>query len=197
MTLFTVRCLPRQQIIRVWSGWLLKSFVLLWHQTVRWHTRQSGAFWLRCSDFWLLHCALFTVHNSRPLSAVDCCSVGSPYMSGAHQTVWWIIAERFAEKPESGQFASALAWAPDSVRCAIGSTKACLCSKLCRVPQLIFLVGLCWTLCTWDKWQLGKLVSPRGLWWTSNTKIDYRKWLSPFPFYIPGPKDGEKTWRSR
>jgi hypothetical protein len=41
---------------------------------------------------------------------------------------------------------------------------------------------LCWTLCTWDKWHLGKLVSPRGLWWTSTTKIDYRKWLSPFPF---------------
>jgi hypothetical protein len=48
--------------------------------------------------------------------------------------------------------------------------------------QLTFFVGLCWTLCTWDQWQLGKLVSPRGLWWTSNTKIDYRKWLSSFPF---------------
>jgi hypothetical protein len=58
-------------------------------------------------------------------------------------------------------------------------------SKLCRVPQLIFFVGLCWTLCTWNKWQLGKLVSPCGLWWTSNTKIDYRKCLSPFPFQSP------------
>jgi hypothetical protein len=44
MTLFTVRCLPRQQTIVVWSGWPLKSFVLLRHRTDRWHTGQSGAF---------------------------------------------------------------------------------------------------------------------------------------------------------
>jgi hypothetical protein len=31
--------------------------------------------------------ALFTVHRSRPLGAVDRCSVGSLDMSGAHQTV--------------------------------------------------------------------------------------------------------------
>jgi hypothetical protein len=48
------------------------------------------------------------------------------------------------------------------------------CSKLCRVPNLFSLL-VSWSLCTWDKWQLGNLVSPRGLWWTSNTKIDYRK----------------------
>ena len=52
-------------------------------------------------------------------------------------------------------------------------------------PQLNFFLGLCWTLCTWDKWYLDKLVSPRGLCWTSTTKIDYRKWLSPFPFQSP------------
>jgi hypothetical protein len=35
----------------------------------------------------------------------------------------------------------ALAWAPDSVRGATGSTNACLCSKLCRVSNLFsFLV---------------------------------------------------------
>jgi hypothetical protein len=50
------------------------------------------------------------------------------------------------------------------------------------VPQLNFFLGLRWTLCTWDNWHLGKLVSPRGLWWTSTTKIDYWKWLSPFSF---------------
>jgi hypothetical protein len=49
-------------------------------------------------------------------------------------------------------------------------------------PQLNFFLGLCWTLCTWDKWHLDKLVSPRGLWWVSNTKIVYRNWSSPFPF---------------
>jgi hypothetical protein len=42
-----------------------------------------------------------------------------------------------------------------------------------------------WTLCAWKKYPLGKLVSPYGLWWTSNTKIDYRKWLNPFPFQSP------------
>jgi hypothetical protein len=52
-------------------------------------------------------------------------------------------------------------------------------------PQLNFFLGLCWTLCTWDKWHLSKLISPCGLWWTSTTKIDYRKWLSPFPFQSP------------
>jgi hypothetical protein len=52
-------------------------------------------------------------------------------------------------------------------------------------PQLNFFLGLCWTLCTWDKWHLDKLVSPRGLLWTSTTKIDYRKWLGSFPFQSP------------
>jgi hypothetical protein len=47
-----------------------------------------------------------------------------------------------------------------------------------------FFLGLCCTLCTWDTRYLGKLISPRGLWWTSTTKIDYRKWLRPFPFQI-------------
>jgi hypothetical protein len=130
----------------------------------------------------VLTSALCTVHRSRLLGAVDRCSVGSPDMSGAHRTVRWIIAEWLWEKPESGQFVGALAWAPDSVRCATGITNASICSKLCRVLQLILFVGLCCTLCTWDKWQLGKLVSPRGLWWTSNTKIDYSKCLSLFPF---------------
>jgi hypothetical protein len=58
------------------------------------------------------------------------------------------------------------------------------CSKFVS-PQLNFFLGLCWTLCTWDKRHLGRLVSPRGLWWTSTTKIDYMKWLSPFPFQSP------------
>jgi hypothetical protein len=33
--------------------------------------------------------------------------------------------------------------------------------------------------------QLGKLVSPQGLWWSSNTKIDYRKCWDYFPFNLP------------
>jgi hypothetical protein len=92
MTLFIVQCMPHQLPVGVWSSWPLNSFVLLRHQTVRWHTGQSGAFWLRSSDFWLLHYALSL------FIAVDRCSVGSPDMSGAHRTVRWIIAERLWEK---------------------------------------------------------------------------------------------------
>jgi hypothetical protein len=51
------------------------------------------------------------------------------------------------EKPESGQFMGALAWAPDSVRCipdsvlcATGNTSNFLFSKLCRVPNLFSLL---------------------------------------------------------
>jgi hypothetical protein len=49
------------------------------------------------SDFAADFCrALFiTVHFcSRPLTPGDRCSVDSPYMSGAHRTVRWIIVER-------------------------------------------------------------------------------------------------------
>jgi hypothetical protein len=52
-------------------------------------------------------------------------------------------------------------------------------------PQLNFFLGFYWNLCTSDKRYLGKLISLRGLWWTSTTKINYRKWLSPFPFQSP------------
>jgi hypothetical protein len=72
--------------------------------------------------------------------------------------------------------------APNTVQCATGST---LLSPLLQIklsPQLELFLGLCWTLCTWDKWHLSKLVSPHGLWWMSTTKIDYWKWLSLFPF---------------
>jgi hypothetical protein len=121
--------------------WLIiEVFVLLRHWTVRWHTRQSDAFWLRCSDFWLAHCSLFIWHRSRPLGAVDRCFVGSSDMSGAHRIVRWIIAELLREKTESSQFVRCSAWAPDSVRCATGSTNAYLCSKICRVSNLYSLL---------------------------------------------------------
>jgi hypothetical protein len=142
-------------------------------------TGQSGALWLLTST-------LFTVASSAQ-STIECswpllCWLAG--QSGAHRTVRWIIAVWLWENLRSTSLRSASAWAPDCVWCGTGCTNTCFCSKLCRVHQLIFFVGLCWTLCTSDKWQLGKLVSPRGLWWTSNTKIDYRKCLSPFPFRL-------------
>jgi hypothetical protein len=164
--LFIVRCVPRQPTIGVWSGWPLKSFVLLRHRTDR---------CILTLQFWVLLCPLFIVHRSRPLARLTVALL-------PHQTVRWILVEWLWENSRALSSLGASAWAPDSVWCATGCTYTCFCSKLCRVPKLIFFVSLCWTLCTWDNWQLGKLVSPRGLWWTSNTKIDHRKCLSPFPF---------------
>jgi hypothetical protein len=138
----------------------------------------SRAFWLRCVTS---VCALFafTVHCSRSLAPGYHCSVGSPDMSGAHRTVRWIILERALKKPESGLFESCSAWCtgrtPDTVRRATCSTLSSPLLQIYLSPQLNFFLGLCWTLCTWDRGHVGKLMSPRGLWWTSTIKIDYRK----------------------
>jgi hypothetical protein len=87
-------------------------------------------------------------------------------------------------KPESGLFEWCSVWGTGHcpVRHWQHHFKSLLLIYLS--PQLNFFLGLCWTLCTWDKWHISKLVSPRGLWWTSNTKIDYRKWLGSFPFHL-------------
>jgi hypothetical protein len=55
------------------------------------------------SDFTALTSALctFAVQRSRPLGAEDRCSVGLPDMSGAHQTVRRIIAERLWKNPRA------------------------------------------------------------------------------------------------
>jgi hypothetical protein len=103
---------------------------------------------------------------------------------GVHRTVPWIIAEWLWEKPESGQFTRCLCLGTGQCPVRHWLHQYLFYYKLCRVPQLILFVGLCWTLCTWDKWQLGKLVSPRGLWWMSNTKIDYRKCLKPISLLV-------------
>jgi hypothetical protein len=136
-------------------------------------TRQSGAtpdisgvLWLLRSDFC---CALFTTvpFCSRPL---------------AHRTVRWIIAECAQKKPESELFEWNSAWRTGDCPMRHLSAHSQVLLQILLSPQLNFFLGLCWTLCAWDKWHLDKLISPRGLWWTSTTKIDYRKWLSPFPF---------------
>jgi hypothetical protein len=144
----------------------------------------SGAFWLCCLTSARALFA-FTVHCSRPLVPGYRCSVGSPDMSGAHRTVRWIIAEHALKKPESGLFAWCSFWCTG--HCPLGHLPAHshVLLQILLIPQLNFFLGLCWTLCTWDKWHLDRLVSPRGLWWTSTTKIDYRKWLSSFPFQFP------------
>jgi hypothetical protein len=136
----------------------------------------SGALWLLTRTIHLF---------SRQLAQVTVAPVGSPDMSGAHRIVRWIIAERPLENPESEQFAWCSTWGTG--QCSVRHRQHTLNSLLHTLlsPQLNLFLGLCWTLYTWDKRYLGKLISPRGLWWTSTTKIDYRKWLSPFPFQSP------------
>jgi hypothetical protein len=142
-----------------------------------------------CSDFSALsstaHCSPLFTFGRRLLAPGSRYSVGSPDMSGAHQTVWWIIAERALEKPESGWLECCSAWCTGHCPVRHFSAHSQVLLQIYLSPQLNFFLGLCWTLSTWDKWHLDKLVSPRGLWWVSNTKIVYRKWSSPFPFQSP------------
>jgi hypothetical protein len=135
-------------------------------------------------QFWLLHCSLFLRQHSRPLAkltiaplahrAVRCTPDSQVNYSGVPLRKTQERPVREVRRPGHQTVSEA----------PLGCINTCFCSKLCRVPQLIFFIGLCWTLCTWGKWQLGKLVSPRGLWWTSNTKIDYRKCLKPISLSI-------------
>jgi hypothetical protein len=132
-----------------------------WSPLSSWGTGQSGAFWLYSSDFCSIHCTVVNAVNRwRRWLLLRWCTG----QSGGIPDSSVIFSEVALRKPESGQFARAAAGAPDSVCYATGCNFYCIFSKLCRVPQLTFFVGLCWTLCTWDKWQLGKLVSPYGLW---------------------------------
>jgi hypothetical protein len=104
--LFTIRCAPRHRVVGVWSVLTVGTLChvaapdnLVPHQTCP-----------VCSDFllWLLTCIV--PFCSHPLALGYRCSVGSPDMSGAHRTVWWIIADHTLEKPESGWFECCLAW---------------------------------------------------------------------------------------
>jgi hypothetical protein len=101
----------------------------------------SGAFWLSAltSDR-----ALYTF-CSRPLAQVTVAPL-------AHRTVRWIIAQRPLENPESGLFewCSASGTGQCPVRHWQHHSKSLLQTLLS--PQLNFFLGLCWTLCTWDKW---------------------------------------------
>jgi hypothetical protein len=82
------------------------------------------------SDFFTVHFLLFT--------AVDCWAQLTVALS-AHRTCPVNYSGATPRKTESCHFAGCSAWAPDSVRCAT-STNACLCSKLCRVPNLFSLL---------------------------------------------------------
>jgi hypothetical protein len=131
--------------VRVWSSWPLEPLVFLLHRTVQCHTGQSGDLWLLRSNF-----CLGTVHYcSSCQTTVGAQGAIAPL---AHRTVWWIIVERAQQKPESGWFAAVWPDAPDSVWCAIFQHNLSLLLQIWLWPQLNFFLGLCWTLCTCDKW---------------------------------------------
>jgi hypothetical protein len=161
--------------VRVWSCWPLELFVFSLHRTVRWPL--TSALWLL-----LRHCSSLFICAVDRWHAGSRCSAGSPDSPVPHRRVRWIIAEHACWIPESGWFESVRARCTGHcpVRHFSAHSKSLLQIWLCS--KLNFFLGLRWTLCTSDKWYLGKLVSPRGLCWTSTTKIDYRKWLRPFPF---------------
>jgi hypothetical protein len=101
--LFTIRCTPRQHVY-----WGLERL------TVGSVCPVAAPDSPVCSDLllWLLpaHCLLHCLLLQSTVANSDRCSVGSPYMSGAHRTVRWIIAERPLENPESELFEWSSAW---------------------------------------------------------------------------------------
>jgi hypothetical protein len=176
-SLFTVWCAPRQrarwglELVDRWNPCPVAApDSLVQHQTCP-----------VTSDF----CALTSVaHCSLMFTfAVDhwCRLAVAPL---AHRTLRWIIAEWAHRIPESGMFAWSRAWCTGQCPARHLAVHSHILLQIWLCPQLNFFLGLCWTLSTSDERYLDKLVSLSGLCWTSTTKIDYRKWLSPFPFQL-------------
>jgi hypothetical protein len=128
--------------------------------------------------------ALFTFAVDR-YEQVTVAPLAHRTLFGAHRTVWRTIAKRLTENL---RVASLLVPWPGH-RTVSGVPLVApiqvIAPNLVESPTYFFL-GLCWTLCTWDKCHLSKLVSPRGLWWTSNTKIYYRKCFKPISHAAKG-----------
>jgi hypothetical protein len=110
-------------------------------------TRQSGALWLLRSDFCrdtVLHCCFCRVDCWRQLAVAPL----------SHRIVRWIIAERASNFPK---VAGSSLYGPGPVRQKTAHYGSFASIKF---PNLIFFLGLCWTLCTCNRWILDKLVSP-------------------------------------
>jgi hypothetical protein len=156
-------------------------------------TGQSGGTPNMFGTFWLSaltsDCTLFTF-CSRPLAHLTVASLAHRTLSGAYRTlsgayrtVGWIIAERPSVNLRVASSRSAWPghWTVSGAPLAV--------PLLVFAPNLVvspteFLSWFMLNFITWDKWQLGKLISPCGLWWTSNTKIDYRKCFKPISLSI-------------
>ena len=100
-------------VIRAWSWSTVGGFVLMWHRTVRCHTRQSVA----PPTAALTSAAVLFIRQSRPLRADSCCFAGTPdspvnYSGGA------------PGKPEGEEFELVHPGAPDTVRWHTGLSGA-------------------------------------------------------------------------
>jgi hypothetical protein len=151
--LFTVRCAPRQH-----THWGLEQLTvevvcpvvapdsLVPHRTCPVHSGFSAL----TSD---LHCSLWqsTVGARLPLLCwltghVRCTPDSPVNYSGAcpEETREWLVWELLG-----------LVHRTDTVRCATDNTLSSPLLQIKLSPQLNFFLGLCWTLCTWDKRYLG------------------------------------------
>jgi hypothetical protein len=74
---------PRHLVVRPWSWSTVGGFVLMWHRTVRCHTRQSVA----PPTAALTSAAVLFIRQSRPLRVDSRCSAGAPDSLVAHRTV--------------------------------------------------------------------------------------------------------------
>jgi hypothetical protein len=145
-------------------------------------TGQSGALWLLCSYF----CHGTVAHYnfcSRPLVCRESLLRWLTGQSGGTTDSPVNYSGGCPGIPESGWFWVVQAWGTGQcpVRQKLSHSSPLTPNKLC--PLTKFFLVLCWTLCNWDKSYLDKLVNPFGLCCTSTTKIDYRKWLTLFPFH--------------
>jgi hypothetical protein len=166
----------------------------------------STAHWSRPLDsfalvvHWTVRCDLTSLTVSdllTPQTAWQSTIGEDDHWSWTHREVWCTsdspmnfshVAPRF---PRATSSLGAPAWASDTVWCTQDSPVHLMLVQSWFAPILIVLAQGSFSLYVYmnfmhlRKDQLGKLVSPYDLWWSSNTKIDYRKWLRPFPFQSP------------
>jgi hypothetical protein len=143
------------------------TFGFFWFSPTGWSASEAGRFALglgRCS---LLH---------RTVRSVDLrlCSVpvrGSTLLEMKGRTL--VIGAADGQPQGPGQ---------SVLKCF--SKKLLLSGIIYGIPDSWFRIDVDELMHMWND-QLGKLVSPQGLWWSSNTKIDYRKYWDYFPINLP------------
>jgi hypothetical protein len=114
-------------------------------------TGQSGAPLTSALTFWI---ALFTL-QSRPLRADSRYSAGTPDSPVRHRTLSGATPDSpvnysggAPKKPEGEEFELVHPGAPDTVRCARPRHTSVSFLLLTFEPQLVLLIGLCWTFGT-------------------------------------------------